>query len=562
MSMLQKSRHWLAPLSIMLLGSTVLPASADSTGPVEVTPAGASVRADSSGDIHLRVSRELLTGSPENLREALLDVILNDRNHSAQPVSIDDDGKIHYLVSFGTNQAGSHIHLKPLPSEAKLEDAIANAVTGLSTILTLSVVDGISRWRNLSEDKYLNLNYKKAGEKHGYYRQNADDQYLDASNNVIPDINVTSPHIDWVEGDNFAQGLARNYANQAVLVSSFLHGDAVKDMVAHQVGPNETGRTSWTDILPDLSSTLAMGFSGGGLRYLQDYPKYDGIDHRALGKGRTVLDHVSMYNMSSTTNTMSRSIRKFHEALLNDVTELDDGVVTKIAQVAPILEGALALAALNYSGYAGPDVDDSNSYLQNFLPVSVAITAIYNFRDLTADLATEAAGDRTLGEFAATGALLASTAIPYLLGDKLGSYKDLVLGETAEASGFSLSMAIGMTLNKAIGGDPSSTQTRLVNASSGLAIALVMHTLQKYLPVKDDSGTLMKDYLKPVLGNAATGTVIMNTLDLLSLAKDELIKPYLVAPLLDKMGASKPASAQPALRLRAQVTSKAPLAKG
>ena len=344
MSMLQKSRHWLAPLSIMLLGSPVLPTSADSTSAVEIPASGTSIRADKSGDIHLRISRDLITGSPENLREALLDVILNGKNHSARPASIDDDGKIHYLVSFGQNEASSEIHLKPLPAETRLEDAIADAVTGLSTILTLSVVDGITRWRKANAEPYLNLNT-------AYRSKNIIVQEpADAANN-LPETSIKHPK------DNYAKGLARSYASHATLVSSFFNGGAVSGLTSHALGPNDTGRTSWADILPDLTSTLTMGFSGGALHYLSDYSKIDDMPHQVLGEQRTVLSHVSLYNMSSTTNTLTRMIRKAHEALLNDVTSLDDYKVEKIAQVAPILEGALALTALNYSGYAGPSLE-------------------------------------------------------------------------------------------------------------------------------------------------------------------------------------------------------------
>ena len=183
----------------------------------------------------------------------------------------------------------------------------------------------------------------------------------------------------------------------------------------------------------------------------------------------------------------------------------------------------------------------------------MAITAIYNFRDLVADLSADAVGgNRTLGEFAATGALLASTSIPYLAGDKLGGYHGLMLGETAEAAGFSLSMAIGQAINLAIGGDSTAPETRLARVATGLAVALAMHAATKQLPVGKELKGFTKDYLKPVLGSAATGTVIVNTFELLSLVKDEVVKPLIVAPLLGKK--SSTAAPTPSLRMRAQIT--------
>ncbi len=515
MSILQKSRHWLAPLSLFLLGSTIPPASANSAAATDVTSAGASVHADADGDIHLRVSRDLLTGDPVTLKRALLDVILNGQSHSSQPVSIDDTGRLNYLISLGEDQADTLVSIKPLPASTTLEDTLAMLATGLGTVLTLHIGDWYYHYPSSHKHAYFHLNPEWA-EKSRRIPMSGDKKLK-------------------VEADNFTGALARNYANQSLLISSMATGEALKGLTARQLEPNITGKPQLSDLVPDAVSALTTGLTGGGIYQLM-------TDHRGLANMSSINDRHALYLMSSTTTNLSTLIRKAHEVALDHVIDLDDKTLTRVSQAATILENMVALAAMTQLGWVDPS---GESYGLSFLPASAAITAIYNFRDITSDLITDATGQRTIGELGAAATMLAGAGISYQIGSKLGGYEGIAQGLTAEATGFSLAMAANLVLDRYIEGDPASPKVRAIKAAAGLATATALHTLARLTSSNWVS-------LKKVFGNAADGAVILNSLELLMLAKDELVKPYVIRPLLKKAGIEQ-SSPTPALRLRAHI---------
>ena len=500
MGILRKSKHWLAPLSVFLLGSPAMAMAMASEGKIPTINSarqGVSLTADDLGDLHLSISHKAMTGAPTELKDALLDLIHNDQSHRSKPIHVDPEGKAHFLVQLGKDEAGTEIHLKPLSTKTPVAEIVSLAATGLTTLLSLKVADiGYSR---LSKSDHLPFGFQPQ--------------------------------------EPFFKDHLRNYGRQSILLSTFAGAEAINGAVGGAIGQGTDERTTWKDAVPQLTSSIITGLPAWTL-HDSTKPWYD-LD--------TWTNHVGMYHTSATTNNFNQSLIKLNEAALNDLTSLNQTTVTRISQAAAVVEGSVALLALDSLNIAGPGAANGTSWFKSALSNSMAITLTYNFRNLMANLSKDVIGDDSIGEFLAAAPMAAGAAALQLWGARGGvpmaiqdmNYSSTVAFLSAEAAGASLGFGLQKLVNQ-LAGDENSTSTRTARIGSTTLAGLVL----KGIASRPELG-LAQNVLSPM----GDGIIIANTLDIMMLAKDTIIEPWVVTPLLKMAGVIKETET-PAIRLK------------
>ena len=521
MSILHNTRHWLLPLPFFLLGLSAA-TSADTYTNATVSAADAAIpqdiratsnvtlQADEDGDLYLRVGSEHLSAQSGKLQDALLEVLLNGESITTRPLQVDDEGKVHYLVRLGQDESGAEIRLTPVSEKTPLSSVLSNVATSSAALLSLGVADLISynSW-------------------------------------------VNKGHIGFgtLDDDSFTKALTRNYLKQGILISSFGYGDAITDGVkAALPESNDDGRTTWQDLLPDAISTVAMASASNGLRYVSDAPRMD-MTH-------TLIPFTGLFFTSSTTNSLANFLTKTHEVVLNDLTSMDQTKVKYAAKIAPILESAVFLALAKYTGQASLDRGNGSSWARGVLPASLATTATYSLRGLVSDAITEYTdGNRTVGDLAA-GSIMAGSAIAghglmHVLNNcflDTHSYGDLLYKMSAESAGLSLGFGIQGALKSLLGSsDPNHLPTRLASTGS-VALAGILLQVAAF-------HTGNYPATQALLRSAGDGALIANTIDMVTLARDTIVEPWIIKPLLAKAGMGQKSDG-PALSLRATAVPK------
>jgi hypothetical protein len=511
MRLLSKSRHWLAPLSAILLSSPAAVMASDNQPTVHNSHKAVTMSAGSEGDIRLRISHKAMSDSPDNLKDALLEVIHNKQTYRTSPVQVDQEGKAHYLVKLGLDEAGTEIQLKPVSATTPLAEFISLMATGVTTLLTLKVAD--TGYSYLTQADHLP------------YRSMAT--------------------------DNYAGDIIRNYARQSIMLSTFVGGDAVAGLTASALGaapppPLTTGsssapssRTTWKDAIPDITSGLVMGLPSWFLHSNSSGNAWP--DNSKLGA------FVGMYSASSTTNTLSRALRKLHEAGLHDLTDLDQTRVQRLSQAFTVVESSVVLAALNGLNWAKPGLAGGTSWWGSVLSNSAAITLTYNVRDLTAGLSTDWLGHKAVGELLAAVPMAAFASVMQIWGNhRLGqplqvgdmSYHSTLAFMSGEAAGASLGFGLQKVINHLYDGDVNAPSTRAARLASA-AISVVA--------LKGAARIPQLGVLGNVVSTMGDGVLIANALDAMMVMKEAFIEPWVVTPLLKKTGLAQKET--PAIRL-------------
>ena len=514
MSMLYRTRHLLAPLSAFLLGSPALTMAepvVKQSAPesVQVTSKGARLTADSEGQLHLHVDHSLLTSKPDDLKKALLEVVLNNHSHLTPAAEVDANGKIHYLVKLGKDEAGTDIRLKPVSLDSPITKAISDIATGAVYLISMKVTDCGTRYRSEND---VSRGFAFGQQKF----------------------------------DSMPKDISRNYLRQGILLSSFSTGEAISSIGSHLMGrkPGED-RPNLLDPIPDIASTAVMGV-GAMLIHT------DGLD---WAKSSTWDQMVSLYATGSATNTFNRAIKRTAESVFHDVTDLDDTTSARAGQATQIVVSSVLLAALNrftdFTPAGNPDMERGSVWGQSYLSNSLAITVVYNARELTADLISDVTDNPTLSEFVTSGLMATGAGIMQAVSKAAWSMNNHTYRATtslmaAEAAGASLGFGLQKAINGLMG-DEKSTAARIGSVMlAGIALKGASRLAATYLP----GGKAVQNGFVNVLSPMGDGVIISNMLDIMSLTSEALVEPWVVKPIANKLGLTNPEK-MPALRLRA-----------
>ena len=512
MSMLNKPRHLLAPLSVLLLGSPSLTwaeqaVEQDIPEAVQVTKKGARLSADDEGQLHLRIDNSLLTGKSDELKKALLEVVLNKQSYKSSAHEVDEDGKVHFLVQLGQDEAGTDIQLKPVSMDSPAIKALSHITTGTAFLISMKAVDY----------------------GHKYFTTDK-----------------TSFRVGYSSDDPFYKDLPRNYLRQGMLLSTFGIGEAISTTGSQLLGRTPEDRTNFLDVIPDVASTLAMGTAS----MLMNDPEVPFDEVKTWG------DMVGVYAGASATNTFTRAIKRATESAFHDFAGLDDKTAARSAQATQIVIISSLLAGLNQFTEYHPGTKDAKVWSKNYMTNALAITATYKVQELATDLIADLTENQTLADFAAAGVMAAGAGAMQAyhkgaLRFSDHSYKATTAFMAAEAAGMSLGLGLQKTVN-ALMGDEHSTQTRAARIGSSIVASMALKgatiLASKYFP----GGDAMKVGAANILSPMADGVIISNVLDIMSLTSDLLVEPWVVKPLASKLGLTNKEKA-PTLRLRATV---------
>ncbi len=504
MSMLNRTGLWLAPLtvSVFLLGNPAAVLAEEAKEATFTQRKAINLSADNQGDIHLRVSNKMLASEPGQLQNAMLEVIMADESHRSMPLQIDDSGNVHYLIHLGRDEAGTDIHLQPVSASTPLTQATSLLATGVGTLLTLKAVDmGYSYATN---SKFMPL----AGRKN----------------------------------DTFVKAMTKNYVRQGVLLSAFGNGQAISAYTRQALGIEEGGRTQWQDVIPELTSTVLTGAASWALH-----------KNTAWHKANNLQSQVSLYHASSATNTFAGVFNKLNGATLNDLTDWDDKSIDTVSRIGSIIESGLILTLLDRFG-ANPATNGGKSWLKSYFTNSMAITAVYGVRELAVGATKNLTGNEHLSEFLTSAGMITSAGILQIAsGGKLNmndmTYRATIASMSAEAAGVSLAFGLQNLINSSLGEHEDSPKARAVRVGTLLLAGAVVHGVAGKIGA--GTGTLATS-LKKMLGPVGDGIIIANTMDILIMAKDQIVEPWIIKPLLRTTCNYKPES--PAMRLRANAT--------
>ncbi|WP_281648695.1 hypothetical protein [Parendozoicomonas sp. Alg238-R29] len=525
MSMLNRTRHLLTPLSALLLASPAISMAEQNTPdptPVirseaaQITHKGAKLSADDDGRLHLRISHELMISKPDQLKDALLEVILNSQTHRSTPTEVDGDGKIHYLVELGKNESGTELFLKPVSLESPVTKAISDIATGTLFLLSMKAVDKANKYKN------------------------GGDSFQFGS----------------VDEDFLYQSFPRNYLRQGMLLSAFGTGEAISTLGSAALGRTKgEQRTNLADALPDFASTGLMALASRGA--------YTGnVDIISASEWR---DIISLYSMSSTTNTLSTTLQKTIASIGHDLTDWSDQTIDRSAQASQIVLSSTILAILSkYSDYK-PGSNDSKSWGKNFLTSSMAITVTYNVRELASDFVTDMTGSKTWGEFLTAGVMAAGAGIVQARNKGRLKFNNMTYKETstfmaAEAAGASLGFGLQRAVN-ALVGDESSSKARAARIGTAFVAAVALKGATELATLYIPGGRTWKKTFTKVLGPMGDGVIIANMFDIMNLTSETVVEPWFVKPIAQSLGLATPNKQLPALRLRANVIRR-PLLEG
>ncbi|MTI13773.1 hypothetical protein [Sansalvadorimonas verongulae] len=520
MSMLHRTRHLLAPLSALLLGNPAIALAetetvAEPSAPesVQVTSKGARLTADSEGQLHLRVDHSLLTSQPDDLKNALLEVVLNNHSHLAPAGEIDSDGKIHYLVRLGRDEAGTDIRLKPISLDSPVTRAISDITTGAIYLISMKVADYSIKYRSEeSSPRHFTL--------------------------------------DSQAGESIHKEISRNHLRQGILLSVLNTGEAISTLGSHMLGrkPGED-RPNLLDPIPDIASTAVMGM---GSILMQT----DGLDWL---KTSTWDQMITLYATSSATNTFSRAIKRTTESVFHDLTGWGDTTSARAGQAAQILISSALLAGLNrYTNFkpgGNPEgTTEGSVWGQNYLTNSLAITVVYNARELTADLVSDLTGSQTLADFTTSGLMATGAGIMQAI-SRAGwnmadhTYRATTAFVAAEAAGVSLGYGLKKAVNGLLG-DEKSTTTRVARVGSSVLAAFALKGFSKLAANYIPGGDAMRNGFINVVSPMGDGVIISNMFDIMSLTSEVLVEPWVVKPIANRIGLTNPEKT-PVLRLRA-----------
>ncbi|CAM3697095.1 hypothetical protein [Parendozoicomonas haliclonae] len=493
MSVLKKSRVWIAPLSVLAALAWQSPTLlADDSA--EVTSKGVALSADANGDLRLRIDDSLLKNAPDDLHNALLEVIHNNETYRQKPGLVGSDGKAHYVVRLGREEAGTELELKPVSPETPATELASMLATSFGTLITLSVADT-------------------------FYNAKSGNHFAVGSQ----------------PKDNLLTDFFRNHVRQSVLISSMANGDVITSAGQSLLPKNTTGRTNWDETLPYLGSAAATGALSFGLH----------SNKTAWFNKPSLDDNIGLYHASATTTALATALRKINESALNDLSDLDERTVSHAARAATVIESAAVMAIANAAFGSGPAAGNGKSWINSVIPNSMAITLTYTVRDLASELSADILGDSIMGDFAAAGAMTAGAGLMHLWANYTGhpldvtamNYQSTVGFLAGEAAGVSIGFGLQNLINEKMEGQ-SQDKVRMARLGSAAALSFAM----KVAASQVGFGPVAK-----ILNPMADGVIITNTLDAMLTVKDLVVEPWIVKPLMQWSGMEKDQT--PSMRL-------------